>query len=431
MEQFKLIPILNKVKDMSENAGQIKRTTLCNTLENGLCYGLIEFEDAKSEIFDSLDNIQVGARVDLKIVYDDDISIDGTKKSDASSVSDDIKNFHVDDLVVLRIMNKKLKGESNSTTIIYFGHKLFLYKDLQNRAFPPISNEKLIANILDDASRGCFFKLKEFDVPDEEAIKRYKTLESDWEFMKNKVANNSSYKKTPMYLYSDLNNEFHFISIHSMMNSQPEIAIYDTNVSNETEDEDAKAFNDLCQANSVEKTEIYMSCDLDIGNKDAVAEMAAHMSYINSQIQMVKTTTVTPATVNENDASEFSKYYPIDYGFEMFSKTGAAYFTIDNHIFSDIFALKHSAFKDFDRMITISVDCLFNAEFMNIGKSILMFFRKGHWANGKWILFGVKLVVGDNGQAVCRLTLGRPFLTGDKDNTTLKNYLALFHRLGS
>ena len=80
MEQFKLIPILNKVKDMSDNAGQIKRTTLCNTLENGLCYGLIEFEDAKSEIFDSLDNIQVGARVDLKIVYVDDISIDGTKK---------------------------------------------------------------------------------------------------------------------------------------------------------------------------------------------------------------------------------------------------------------------------------------------------------------------------------------------------------------
>jgi len=412
MQKFKLYPVINGTTDFKSLSSFIKKTVIYNSLENGLPFGYMDIIDPESRTLTQFENLQVGSQLDLKVAYDE------------GSVGSNVEKLNIEDWVLLRTQAINDSPGKDSTLRIIFGHKMFLYKDQTNHCFEAQSNDKIIKRVLEDKTRGCDFKLVHADIPDNEPIKRYKVLESDWEFLKNKVVAFSSYKKTPMYLYADLNSNFYFDSIATMFSKNPQMVLYYS----PDNEESSEAYKEFTNVYATTETDIPMSFKMDIGNKNAVSEMNKQFIIFDNQTGMTFSGIKGPSSKIENDNTALSKYYPIDYAFAALTSSGSSISTLNNHNLNDAYNLLNNSLKDFDRMFTLSIKTRFSAALLDIGNCIALFFSKGHWANGKWILLSNKIVLDEGGNAQIDLVLGRPTFSGSKSKTTLTNYGSLFHR---
>lgn len=412
MQKFKLYPVINGTTDFKNLSSFIKKTVIYNSLENGLPFGYMDIIDPESKTLEKFENLQIGSQLDLKLAYDE------------GSVGEQVKNIKIEDWVLLRTKALNKQEGKDSTLRLIFGHKMFLYNDQTNHCFEAQSNDRIIKRVLEDRTRGCKFELKYADVPDNEPIKRYKTLESDWEFLKNKVVAFSSYKKTPMYLYSDLNSNFYFESVATMYSKNPQIILY---YSPDDKEQEA-AYKDFINVYTTAEADIPISFELDIGNKKAVSEMNSQFIIFDNQTCMTFSGVKSPMSKIENDDTALSKYYPIDYAFESLTTNGVSTLVLNNHNLDDAYNLLNNSLKDFDRMFTFKIKTRFNAALLNIGACVAVYFSKGHWANGKWIMLSNKIIINDDGHAMIELALARPTFSGNLSKTTLVNYGSLYHR---
>lgn len=409
MVKFKLYPIINGTADFYDDAQMIESFTIVNSIEDGLPFGYMDITDAESRMLNAFNSLQVGASLNIKALYDEN-----------NPQSDDIKKLEITDWVILYVEPYSTEGKS-AVLRVYFGHKMFLYKDMKNHCFEPQTNDKIIKRVLEDQTRGCKFELDEFDTPDNVPIKRYKVQESDWEFLQNKVVAYSSYKKTPMYLYSNLNNKFYFKSTSSMFSKNPEIGLYFL-----SDNGDSQAFEDFIQMYSLKKQELIKDWSISIGNKDAVSEMNRQFALFDNQTGMTFTGIKGPTAKIENDSSSLAKYYPIDYLFQSTSSCGSSIAKLNNHQIDDLYNLLNRSLKDFDGMFTLKIKTDFNSALLNIGACVAIFFGENHWANGKWILKDSKIALDRNGNSAIGITLCRPTFSGNKLKTTLENYGSMF-----
>ena len=410
MVKFKLYPVINGTADFHDDAQMIEKFVIINSIENGLPYGYMDITDAESRILNPFNNLQIGATLDIKAAYDEE-----------NPESEDIKKLEITDWVILYVEPYSTHDQSNVLRV-YFGHKMFLYKDMKNHCFEPQTNDKIIKRVLEDQTRGCKFELEEFDTPDNIPIKRYKTQESDWEFLQNKVVAYSAYKKTPMYLYSDLNNKFYFKATASMFSKNPEVGLYFQADSEKTSTELEK----FVQLYSLKKQELIKDWAIQIGKKDAVSEMNRQFALFDNQTNMTFTGIKGPTAKIENDSSALAKYYPIDYLFQATASCGSSITKLNNHQMDDLYNLLNRSLKDFDGMFTLKIKTNFNSALLNIGSCVAVFFTDNHWANGKWILKDSEIVLDRNGNSAINITICRPTFSGSKSKTTLENYGSMF-----
>ena len=409
MQKFKLYPVINGTTDYSNKLALIEKFVICNSLENGLPFGYMDVVDNDSILLSKFENLQIGASVDIKASYDE------------GTVSDTVKDLKIEDWVILRVQSIGNNRNSKSSTLrVYFGSKMFLYNDNTNHCFEPMTNDLLVRQILKDKTRGCEFRLVYADAPDNTPIKRYKIQESDWEFLKNKVEAFSSYKKTPMYLYSDLNSNFYFKSIATMFNENPSTMLYYS----PDNKEDSDAYDAFTNMYKTDEIGMPLSFDIDIGNRQAVSELSRQFIIFDNQTNMTFSGVKGPTSKIENDGSALAKYYPIDYAFSQVSD-GSSIASINNHQLEDAYNMLNRSLKDFDRMFTLHIKTQFNSSLLNVGSCVAVFFSKGHWAKGKWILLQNKLVIDSNGNAFVDVEIARPTFSGSKSKTTLENFGAL------
>lgn len=412
MKKFKIYPIINGVSDFRDYTAYIENIVIKNSLENGLPFGYIDFNDTDGDILSKFNNLQIGAAVDFKVVQDE-------------QDEEFVQNLKIEDWVILRVIAKNREKNGNNLLVrLIFGNKMFLYKDMTNHCFAPQSNSEIIKQVLEDETRGCSFELVESDYPDNEPIKRFKVQESDWEFLKNKIVSVSSYKKTPMYLYSDLSSKFHFSSIATMSSKNPNALLYLT----QNTEEEGKALEQFINNYNAKELDQPIEFTLDIGQKEALESMNRQFSIFDSKMCTVFSGVKGPMSKIENDSSQLAKYYPIDFSFAATTQNGSSIATINNHDLNDAYNLLNNSLKGFDGMFTLSIKTRFNSELLNVGSCIALFYSKNHWANGKWILTESELLVDKMGNSSIDLKIVRPTFSGKKSKTTLENYGSLFSR---
>ena len=410
MEKFKLYPVLNGVTNYENRLNFLKTTHIEFSIENGLPFGWMDILDQDGSFLAEFENFQIGANIDLKTKYDDD------------KVSEDIKNLEIKDWVILKVLTLASGGQNIKESIIrvYFGHKMFLYRDMTSHCYPAQPANELIRTILADKRRGCAFNLVEDEKPDSSPVKRYKINESDWEFLQNKVVNYCDYKLTPLYLYSDLNSNFYFKSLSTMFSSNPKMLLY----LHGTNGADQKAYEEFAAYYKGAQQDEPMSYSFEICTKEALASLKKAFILPDTQRNMSETGVKSPIADMDSDESDLSGSYPIDIYFAKSSDDGNSVITINNHNYSDSYSLLNRSFSAYNKMFQLEIITRFAAPLMNVGNCIGLFFGKGHWVNGKWILRNTHFALDESGNAVVVLKLMRPSFSGMINETTLKNYVS-------
>ena len=408
MEKFKLYPVLNGVTDYENRLNFLKTTHIEFSIENGLPFGWMDILDQDGTFLAEFENFQIGTNIDLKTKYDDD------------KVSEDIKNLEIKDWVILKILTLSSGGQNIKESIIriYFGHRMFLYRDMDNHCYPAQPANELIRTILADKRRGCSFNLVEDEKPDSSPVKRYKINESDWEFLQNKVVNYCDYKLTPLYLYADLNSNFYFKSLSTMFSSNPKMLLY----LHGTNGEDQQAYEEFAAYYKGAQQDEPMSYSFEICTKEALASLRKQFILPNTQYNFSITGKKSPTSDMGSDESDLAGSYPIDVYFAKANDCGNSVVTINNHNYSDSFSLLNRSFSAYNKMFQLEIITRFAAPLMNVGNCIGLFFGKGHWVNGKWILRNTHFALDESGNAVVVLKLMRPSFSGKINETTLKNY---------
>lgn len=406
MQRFKLCPIFNGISDYSGYLQFISEVAIFSSLQDGLPFGYIDFNDTKGDLLAAFDGFQVGASVDLKPISNDE------EKEQGKEVN------LIEDWVVLRVVTEDTQQTSHGACIVrvYIGHKMFLFKDQKNHCYEEQELDKLVSRILSDQTRGCSFSLAYTDKPDNGKHVRYKTNESDWEFLKNKIVSIASYKKTPIYLYSDFYNKFYFKSIASMYSTKPKVGLYVHPV----DEKDKEAYNEWQNGADFNTFEEMVSFDFDIGEKRAVSDTVRQFSVYDTENSLAYHG-IKEAIVKTADGSKLAKYKPFDMVFAHASAGGTTTTVIMNHSLDDSYNMLSSIQRYTDHVFNMSIRTRFCSPLCEIGSTVDIFISKGHWANGIWIIHNVTITSQQGGEVFTSVELARASFSGSKKDTTIKN----------
>lgn len=409
---------MNGITSLEEVAMLIVGFELYSSMYSGLPIGFFEVADAKGRaVIDGFDNLQVGAIVDLKLTSNNDLG-------------EEMNDFQLTDFVILK--HEIINQDENDTNVagnlrVWFGHRLFLYKDMQNHAYPPLKNNDIVKRVLESEDRGFSIKIKQedMDADDGVAVSRYKCNESDWEFLQRKVVRYASSEKQPLFLFCDIKQRFYFKSFKSMLNAEPKILFTPSSV----DDEDETAFNEFKSAYvGVKYSDVFKKVEARIGGTPMIAELQKRFSVEDGQLKKVYTGIKTPSNTSGAEGA-LSKYIPVDTGFVVAS-SGTSSFNIRNHDMTDAFAHLAAQAKELDKAFTVTFDVGFLPYACTIGESILIYIKKGHWMNGKWLITDIDIEASDTApnSLVQHMTVRRPSFDGNKSDTTLES-LSMLHEV--
>lgn len=418
-QKIKFVPVLNGLADLQDKMVFLQGFKLFSSIYSGLPLGYFDLTDSKGDNFiDGLEYLQVGVPVKLNLFTDgEDDSID--------------KDFNLDNYVIIKIQIIGGEDQPSGTVRVWFGSKLFLYKDMENRAYPPLDPRSLMKRVLEDSSRGYAveFKDKNFDKIDGLKTARYKTMESDWEFLQKKVVPYSLSSTLPVFLYFNIKNEVFCKSFQSMMSFEPK-ALF-TPKSIDMPDEQAKTdLEEFKSSNATIKfTDIMSDVDIEISSDESQTEMRRAFFLEDGEtktvISGVKGMSNKPA--GKKSKGSLSSKIPIEYKFGTTSN-GSSSFTARNHFLDDEVALLQGSSSHLDSFLSMSFSAPMNTREFLVGESVLIYIKKGHWLNGKWVITKIEMFTPEDNinTLKVRYTVARPTIDGKMDNTTLKAAAMLY-----
>lgn len=417
--KIKVVPVLNGTTDYSEFISFLGEFEIFSSIYSGLPLGYFEINDGKgSAIIDKFENLQIGSEIKFKIIVEEE----------NASPAGDLDNFKLPKCVILYIESQESSDKIAGKFRIWFGHKLFLYKDMRNHAYPPLTNDALVKRVLECEDRGFKLELKDSDSVDGEAVSRYKTCESDWEFLMNKVLPTSTYKGNPMFLFSDLKGDMYFKSFTSLYQKNASVVF----TPNSPDDEDEQGIKMFMASNaSIKENEVMSDVKLYVGNKKLVDEVQPQFSIVDNEKSCCFGGIRSPSSVSSSEGG-LSKYLPLNLGLFL-ADGGSSYLTVNNHSLSDAYSMVRSSFKDVDTAFKLDFQAPFSTKNYSIGDTIMIYLKKGHWANGKWLVTDLSIMTspadkdsGEKTHLVRRITACRPTFTGSKSETTLSNIQTLY-----
>lgn len=166
-------------------------------ITTGLPKGKIIIEDATGDVLARME-MAIGSEVEISIITETPFHLPNMYIS---------KIFHDDHL-----SHQKIGG----FMIIMLEHKWNFYRDFTPHAYPPMKNSALIEKILEDSTRGVSFKNsknKILESDDKGSLSRYKTGQSDYDFITKTLLPLSTIKYQPAYFYYDTNGHYNFVNL--------------------------------------------------------------------------------------------------------------------------------------------------------------------------------------------------------------------------
>lgn len=415
-QRLQFVPILNEMTDLSNESAFIQGFHLYSSIYSGLPLGYFDLVDSEGDNFiDSLENLQVGVSVKFKLVTDgeDDDSIDS--------------DFELKDYVIIKIeiIGEEDADKPSGVVRVWFGHKLFLYKDMANKAYPPLDGLSLIKQVLSDESRGFRIDIdnSNFDNVDCAKINRYKVMESDWEFLQKKVVPYCLSNKLPVFLYSNIKNELFLRSFKSMMNIEPKI-LFSPNI---VDSDSADDFNEFKSANKTIKTyDVMKNIKVCLSNDDAQKSLRKVFYLEDSEMKAVLSG-IKAVSNSSGEEGNLSKALPINYSFGNTSN-GSSVASVRNHSLDDEVALLQGEASYLDSFLSMSFTANMNTTTFMVGETVLVYIKKGHWLNGKWVITSATLRVPSEDTTTLRIdyTVGKPTMNGKTSKTTLAHPSMLY-----
>lgn len=407
------VPTLNGTTEI--DASFIRNFELISSISGQLPIGFMDFFDFDGSFLSSYENISIGTPITFNTLTDSD--------------DEALKRFSFKEFVILQVESiaddssagqfDRIKGNIR----VWFGHKWYIFKDTKNHAYSPMKNSKLVKKILEDKTRGVQFKIKKIEDSDDDGrVSRYKTCESDLDFLNNKVIPFSSHKKLPMYLFCNISNEFTFASFQTLYNQKPK-ALYTPSNIKEDEGYDTVAAEIEKESLKCENSANFIHATVSMGDKDFLDNSRIHFFLEGSGEGTFIAGTKNPLNVvGKSSGSHFANLLPINKYFSLASK-GSSVFTVRNRLLQDSMSLLYSKTKSLDSCFRLIISGYFDAKHFNIGETVNVYFNLGNWLNGKWLIesYMVSAQQEDNTKnyLIQSLVLVRPTFCGDENTTTL------------
>lgn len=399
----KFVPTFNSVSKIDYSI--VGNFRLFESIYSGLPYGYVDILDSSGSLIEKFPNIQVGAKVAFDFISDiDEIEL------------------KLPDYVVLDVEfgdeSQTLKGKIR----VWFGHKLFLFKDTSNHAYPPMKRSELIKRVLQDQTRG--FKIK---IEDDNFIKsddagdtpEYKCNEDDWTFLTETLLPKTCCQQLPVYLFTDIEDTFYLKTFRSMYKKNSTIGFLPTEINDMSED----ASTNLQAFMKRHKSNLYLlGISSKIDGKNLLEEIHPLFAVDSAQNGKLAAGYKTPLNINTNDGTPLEKYIPLD--FKVSLSQGSSIKLYLNDSLEDNMQKLFSDTKGLDRIFVIESKIPFSGK-IKIGEPVDLYLKTGHWANGKWIVSRSVIMTDEENDSldsiVQSVELVRPSFYGDKNETTLES----------
>ena len=414
------VPTLNATTEL--DPAFIREFVFVSSISGQLPLGYFDYFDQNGSFLKSYENLSIGTPITFNTYTD--------------SEDKNLKNFKFKNYVILYV--ESLNGEGSSGQFdgikgkirIWFGHKWYLYKDTKNHAYAPMKNSKLVEKILKDDTRGISFKIKSLVESDDDGkVSRYKTCETDIEFLNNKVIPFCSHKKLPMYLFCDISGDFSFSSFTRLYEQKSKIFYTPATIlENEGYDTVAAALEqDSLKCDGASN---FLFATVSMGNKKFLDESRMKLFLEDAEEGSFISGTKNPLnTAGKSTGSHFYNLLPLNKHYAMTSM-GTSVFTVRNRLMQDAMSLAYSHVKDLDSCFKLTISGYFDAKQYNVGETVNIYFNLGNWLNGKWLIESFMISTGEGDgkkdNLLQSLVLIRPTFCGDENTTTIDKKTRLF-----
>ena len=399
----KFVPTFNSVSTIDYSI--VGNFRLFESIYSGLPYGYVDIIDSSGDIIEKFPNIQIGANLDFDFICDqDDIELKLPK------------------FVVLDIQfgdnSQTLKGIIR----VWFGHRLFLFKDTSNHAYPPMKRSELFKKVLKDKTRGFEIKIedKNFIKSDDAGdTPEYKCCKDDWEFLTQELLPKTCCQQLPVYLFTNIEDKFFLKTFRSLYKSNANVGLFPTEIN----DTSADAESNLKGFANKHKTILHLlGIKSKINGRELLSEFHPVFYADSSKNGKMASGYKTPLNVNADDGTPLEKFLPLD--FKVSINQGSSIKEFLNDSLEDNLQKLFSDTKNLDRVFTIESKVNFSGK-IKIGDPIDLYLKSGHWANGKWIVSKSIIMTDDENGALDSLVqsieLIRPSFYGDKNECTLES----------
>lgn len=407
------VPILNATTEL--DPAFIREFVFVSSISGQLPLGYFDFYDQDGSFLKKYENLSVGTPITFETYTD--------------SESKDLKDFKLKNYVVLQVQS--LNGEGSAGQFdkikgnirVWFGHKWYLYKDTKNHAYAPMKNSKLIEKVLKDDSRGVSFKINKIDESDDDGkVSRYKTCETDIEFLNNKIIPFCSYKKLPMYLFCNIIGEFSFRSFLKLYEQKPKM-FFTPAVISEDPDFDTIAAKREQESLECNKAGDFIFASIEMGSKKFIDVSRTKLFLEDAEEGFFISGIKNPSnTAGKSAGSHFYNLLPINKHFSIVS-LGTSIFSVRNRLMQDAMSLAYSHAKELDSCFKLTISGYFDAKQYNVGETVNIYFNLGNWLNGKWLIESFMISTGEGDSKKDNLlqsmVLIRPAFCGDKNTTSL------------
>jgi hypothetical protein len=414
---------------------------LYQSINDGLPYGYIDLLDRSSVMINNFENMEIGSNVYITL----------------RNVQNDEEFLKYPVFYLLKIENDfELDPFKFAGTIrLWFGHPWFLFKDSTNHAYNPMNHGKLIQKILEDKTRGIAFEVnkdkKLFAISDDSGeYSRYKTCETDWEFIQDKLLPYTSIAQLPPLFFCHMYKKkeesvykfaFNLTNSTNLYEQKSKIIITPTQEAL-VEGNNAKLIEQICIKNNIEPdVDIYFfqSLSLMISYEDSIGLINPVVSTENiSNGKFIRLDCDLSSASYPSEGSNFSNLLPLNNMFvETTNSTWAG--TIKNRLLIDAVTLMYSCGKELESTFSLVVNLNYCGDKVTIGDTVELFVPpiteegsdsgKVSWLNGKWVVNTIKdFSSGEEPptRASSEVILTRPAFIGDKNTTSLSKIQTLF-----
>lgn len=400
---------------------EIKEFNLTSSIANCIPYGYFLLKDS-AEYIHSFENLQIGSTVDITF-------------KNMQDAKDSI-SFPTFNILKIEDGFENNFNQFSGLIKIWFGHPWYLFKDDKNHAYNPLNHSKLIKHILEDENRGLKFKInnKRWEKTDDSGkYSRYKTGETDFDFIHSKVLPYTTINKLPALFYYNLTKEEQDDKFQGKFELTNSLSLYNNN-SKILFTPSQEALEDVGIAPLLSK--LLKESNLD-GNK-AISISSASITIVDSikelvsssfveYIKSMKISNKVKIKLKNFEGSSFGNLMPLDE--VILNKLGSTSVSlIKNKRIDDAMALILSKTKSLYNIFTLKITSNF-CDSITLGDTVEMFTpllpkNRISWIKGKWLTIGYEINVKDN-KATSSFTLGRPSFVGDINTTSLSMYQTL------
>ena len=401
----KFAPTFNSVTSVDYSLiGEFK---LFESIYTGLPFGYIDIIDSGGDFISRFPNIQIGASVKFDFISDLNIE------------------YNLPKFVVLDLEFGDEEVTLKGKVRIWFGHKLFIFKDTSNHAYPPMKRSELIKKVLKDQTRGF-----EIPVDDNNFVNsddngegpEYKCCKSDWQFLTEDILPKTCNKLLPLYLYTDTNDNFNLKDFKTMFAEKSKVGIFPQQAVNGPKN---ASLNISSFMNDYETIANMMKISAKVNGKELIEEIRP-LFYLDLPENLhFASGFKTPLNVTSKDGTPLEKFLPLDFNIAL--SKGSSVLTFLNDDSENNTKKLFAKSKNLDRTFSIEAKIQLTGK-VQIGKPVDLFIGPGHWANGKWIVAESIIetdVESSLEELIQEIELIRPSFYGDENETTLESTATL------